>query len=212
MNPHSRTSALLAAALAAALSLTACKGQSGDVGDVAKAPDAAPAAPAKPVLGEFGLDLAAMDTSVAAGDDFFAYTNGTWFKTFEIPADRSRYGSFTRLTETALERERAIVEGAAADANASGDARKIGDAYQAFMDEAAIEAKGIAPVQPQLDAIAAITDTAALSRTLGEQLRADAANCATTPLTSLILAMSSSHGLIGAAPLASIAASSMNVL
>src|SRR4029079_7338572 len=54
-----------------------------------------------------------------------------------------------------------------------GDARKIGDAYQAFMDEAGIEAKGLAPIQPQLDAINGLADTAPLSRVLGEQLRAD---------------------------------------
>ena len=69
---------------------------------------------AKPRYGSWGVDEALMDRSVKPGDDFFAFTNGTWVKTFEIPADRSRYGSFTRLTEKALERTRAIVEQAAA--------------------------------------------------------------------------------------------------
>jgi putative endopeptidase len=163
---------LLAAALLAALA-AGCKPNDQATADAAKPAPATPTAPARPVLGEFGLDTTAMDTSVAAGDDFFAYANGTWFKTFEIPADRSRYGSFTLLTEKALERTRAIVEGAAADANASGDERRVGDAYQAFMDEDAIEAKGLAPVQPQLDAIAALADGKALATMLGEQLRAD---------------------------------------
>ncbi|MGH8028543.1 MAG: M13 family metallopeptidase, partial [Arenimonas sp.] len=113
------------------------------------------------------------DTAVAPGDDFFSYTNGSWVRTFEIPADRSRYGSFTLLTEKALGRTREIVEGAAADSAGTGEARKIGDAYQAFMDEDAIEGKALAPIQPQLDAINAINDASALSRVIGEQLRAD---------------------------------------
>jgi putative endopeptidase len=172
MNPQSRTGRWLAVAFLAALS-TACYKAPAPATTAAKPADTAPAAPSKPALGEFGLDTTAMDTSVAPGDDFFAYTNGTWVKNFEIPADRSRYGSFTLLTEKALERTKSIVEGAAADTSASGDARKIGDAYTAYMDEAGIEAKGLAPIQPQLDAIAGIADTAALSKVFGEQLRAD---------------------------------------
>jgi len=171
MNRLART--WLALALAASLATACNRAPEPDATAARPAESAAPAAPTTPELGEFGLDTAGMDTSVAPGDDFFAYTNGTWVKTFEIPADRSRYNSFTRLTEKALERTRAIVEGAAADTAAGGDTRKIGDAYQAFMDEAAIEAKGLAPVQPQLDAIAGLADTAALSRLLGEQLRTD---------------------------------------
>jgi putative endopeptidase len=174
MKPSTRTGHWLAVALVAVLS-TACDRKANRVDETASAADATPAepAPAKVTLGEFGLDTTAMDTSVAPGDDFFAYTNGNWIRTFEIPADRSRYGSFTLLTEKALERTRAIVEGAAADTSATGDMRRIGDAYQAFMAEGAIEAKGIAPVQPQLDAITGIADATALAKVLGGQLRAD---------------------------------------
>jgi putative endopeptidase len=173
MTPTLHTGRWLAVALAA-LMATACD-RKDDAAATADKPAAseAPAAPAKPVLGEFGIDTAAMDTSVAPGDDFFAYTNGAWVKSFEIPPDRSRYNSFTLLTEKALERTRAIVEQAAADTTAEGDTRKIGDAYQAFMDEAAIEARGLAPIKPQLDAVAAIDDANTLARVLGEQLRAD---------------------------------------
>jgi putative endopeptidase len=167
--PHRRW---LALALFAALG-TACYRAPDKAADTAATPAAAtPAAPTTPTLGEFGIDTTAMDTSVAPGDDFFAYANGNWVKTFEIPADRSRYNSFTVLTEKALERTRAIIESAAADTAAGGDTRKVGDAYQAFMDEAAIEGRGLAPVQPPLDAVAAIPDASALARVLGEQQRA----------------------------------------
>jgi putative endopeptidase len=172
MTLHPRTG-LLAVALVALLS-TAC-GKKDDAAATAAKP-AAPAAaavPTTPVFGEFGLDTAGMDTSVAPGDDFFAYTNGTWVKNFEIPPDRSRYNSFTLLAEKALARTREIIEQAATDTAADGDTRRIGDAYQAFMDESAIEAKGLAPLQPQLDAIAGIADAGKLARFLGEQLRAD---------------------------------------
>lgn len=160
---------LLTTALVAALG--ACKRS--DPAPAATPTPAAAAAPAKPTLGSFGFDAAGMDRAVKPGEDFFAFANGTWVKTTEIPADRSSYTAFTGLTEQALARTRAIVEEAAANSSATGEAKQIGDYYSAFMDQAAIEAKGLAPIQPQLDAIAAIPDKAALARALGETLRAD---------------------------------------
>jgi len=137
---------------------------------VAEAP-VAPAKP-KPALGDFGFDVAGMDRTIAAGDDFYGYADGTWTKNTEIPADRSSYNSFTLLTEQALKDTCAIVE-EAAKAGTSGDMAKIGGYYAAFMDEAGIEAKGAAPVEPALAAIAAIKDKPALAHALGQTLRAD---------------------------------------
>jgi putative endopeptidase len=138
------------------------------------APKPEPMAPvAKPQLGTFGVDLGGMDRTVRPGDDFYAFVNGNWTKSTAIPPDRSRYNSFSMLDERARARSRTIVEEAAAAADAAGDRRKIGDFYRAFMDAAAIEAKGLAPVQPDLDAIAALADKQALARMLGETLRAD---------------------------------------
>ncbi|MET0815873.1 MAG: M13 family metallopeptidase [Pseudoxanthomonas sp.] len=131
------------------------------------------AAAAKPVLGSFGIDTAGMDKSVAPGDDFFAYANGNWARNTEIPADRSSYGSFTLITEQALKDTHAILQQAAAGKTTGDDLRRIGDYYTAFMDEAGIEARGAAPVKPELDAIAALADSAALSRAFGQSLRAD---------------------------------------
>jgi len=125
---------------------------------------------------EPGIDLAGIDRSVAPGDDFFAYANGTWLKTTEIPADRAAWGSFAVLAEEANRRTQELIQEAAA-AGAGGataaDARKVGDFYLAFMDEAAIEAKGKTPIEPELAAIATLADKAALARFLGSQLRAD---------------------------------------
>jgi putative endopeptidase len=138
---------------------------------------AAPAATefsATPKYGTFGFDTAGMDRSVAPGDDFFDYANGGWVKATGIPADRGSYNTFSVLTEVAAERTRAIVEDAAkSGAPAGSDARKIGDYYASFMDEAAIEAAGLKPLRPELDRIAAIKSRADLSRELGATLRAD---------------------------------------
>jgi putative endopeptidase len=55
----------------------------------------APAQPPKAAVGSFGVDLAAMDTSVKPGDDFYRYVNGKWLDSFKIPADRAAYGTGT---------------------------------------------------------------------------------------------------------------------
>ncbi|HVF34032.1 MAG TPA: M13 family metallopeptidase [Candidatus Saccharimonadia bacterium] len=126
-----------------------------------------------PELGSFGIDTAGMDTTVKPGDDFHAYANGNWVRNTPIPADRSRYSMFTLLTEKALARTRVIVEDAAARDAATGAERKVGDYYVAFMDQAGIEAKGLASLKPELDEIAGIADRMRLAVLLGGSLRAD---------------------------------------
>ncbi|WP_374659481.1 M13 family metallopeptidase [Phenylobacterium sp.] len=141
----------------------------------AATPEAAPT-PAKPApkYGGFGFDTAGMDRAVAPGDNFYSYANGGWMKTTEIPADRGSYSTFNVLGEMATARTRAIVEDQAkANAPAGSEARKIGDYYASFMDEAAIEAAGATPLEPELARIAAIKTRADLSRELGATLRAD---------------------------------------
>ena len=64
--------------------------------------------------GTFGLDIASMDTAVHPGDDFYQHVNGTWLNEFDIPADRTRYGSFTLLAEKSEQRVRFIIEDLAA--------------------------------------------------------------------------------------------------
>ena len=121
-----------------------------------------------------GIDLAAIDRSVAPGDNFFAYANGTWLKTTEIPSDRSSYGIGPMLTELTNQRTAALIkEAASRRAAAVSETRKIGDYYSSYMDEAAIEGKGLKPLAPTLDRIAAVADRQALARTLAGSLRAD---------------------------------------
>jgi putative endopeptidase len=126
----------------------------------------APAAPTpdpgkpKPEYGTYGFDAAGMDKAVPPGESFYQYADGTWLKTTQMPADKSNYGLFGVLEDRSRERVKAIAE---ASSGAPGtDAQRIGDYYKTFMDEAAIEALGTAPIKANLDAIAKIKDPSGL--------------------------------------------------
>ncbi len=131
-----------------------------------KEPEAKVAVAVPPELGNFGIDTTAMNEAVKPGDDFFRYVNGTWMDTFEIPADRTNYGSFTVLAERSEKQVRAIIEEAAANSGAPGSSeQKIGDLFASYMDTETIEANGITPIQGDLDKISAASshmDVAAL--------------------------------------------------
>jgi len=124
--------------------------------------------------GGHGIDFVGMDRAIAPGDDFFGYANGGWIKSNEIPADRSNYGVGAMLVEKTSTQVRGLIEDAAMGSPAPGsDAQKVGDYYASYLDEAGIEAKGLAPLKPELDRVAAIADKHALSAYLGTTLRAD---------------------------------------
>jgi len=115
---------------------------------------------AKPAPG-FSLDT--IDKTIDPCVDFYQYACGNWIKNAEIPPDQSRWGAFTELRERNLDVERAILEKVAAG-GASRDAidQRIGDLYASCMDEKIVDAKGIAPLKPELDHIAAVQDKTAL--------------------------------------------------
>jgi putative endopeptidase len=115
-----------------------------------------------------------LDQSVAPGNDFYAYANGAWLNSAQIPADRASYGVDERLAELNEKRIADLIRQLAGTHPPAGsDAHKIADYYDSFMDEAAIEARGLAAVKPILDQIGGIADRAALARFLGGTLRAD---------------------------------------
>ena len=123
---------------------------------------------------DHGVDVAGMDTSVAPGDDFNAYTNGAWFKATEIPADKSSYGPWAVLFDKTTKQTQTLIQDLAdPKAPKGGSNQKIGDFYASYMDTTGIEARGLAPLKPQLDSIAAIADAKALARAIGATLRAD---------------------------------------
>jgi putative endopeptidase len=160
MNRHKFLAALMLGVATATLGPVACKGTDNEVAVQHGA--------------ALGIDPAAMDKSVKPGDDFYAFANGGWMEVTEIPSDRSNVGGFyiaAHETEKRLgELVKGIVEGGA---DAGSDQGRIKAYYQSYMDTAAIDKAGLAPVKPDLDRFAAITDVTGLSRVLGEQLRAD---------------------------------------
>jgi endothelin-converting enzyme/putative endopeptidase len=121
-----------------------------------------------------GIAVANMDRSVKPGDDFYRYTNGDWIKRTEIPPDRGGVGVFTVLSDLSNKNTAALIEELAkSNASPGSGARKVADLYNSYMNEALIEQKGLAPLSPQLEAIAAIHDKKELARALGKTLRAD---------------------------------------
>jgi predicted metalloendopeptidase len=132
----------------------------------AAAPAAAPAAAkstaAVPLLSS-GIATEYIDSSVRPQNDFFAHLNGKWLQTVQIPADQASWGSFDQLYENSLAELRGIIEKVSADGAAQdADAKRIGDYYASFMDEARLEQLGIAPLKGELDRIAALKDKAEL--------------------------------------------------
>ncbi len=171
MSTHLRKPLVLA--LASALSLAACQPAVQESG--------APAAAAAPVdeVRAPALDLSTLtpvvrfqasdlDTSIAACDDFNAHVNGKWLAANPVPSDRTTWGSFETLGERSLEIQRKLAEGSAADAQAAGVEKLVGDFYASGMDEAAIERAGIEPLRPLLAKVDAISDAAGIAAYLRE--------------------------------------------
>ena len=108
-------------------------------------------------FGTWGVDLTSMDTSVKAGDNFFLHVNGKWLATAVIPPDRAQTGSFQDLQILSEQRLKTIVADLEKNhGRLTGEQRKLRDLYDAFVDTAAIEARGLAPVQKDLDYLAGL--------------------------------------------------------
>jgi putative endopeptidase len=114
-----------------------------------------------------------MDPDIRIQDDLFGHVNGAWLDTAEIPADRSSWGPFVMLADTAEEQVREIIEACAAGtlsgdtAESADEARKIGDLFASFMDEERVEQLGHTPILPLLERIDALTGVAELGAFLG---------------------------------------------
>jgi len=124
---------------------------------------------AKPQLGSFGIDLGNRDLSVKPGDDFDRYANGRWFDNYQLRDYDTRFGSFNALSDQAEEQVHAIVEELQArkDLKPGSDEQKVRDLYASYMDTAARDAAGIAPLKPTLARIAGIDSIAALTAAFG---------------------------------------------
>lgn len=121
-----------------------------------------------------GIALSNIDHSVRPQDDLYQHVNGAWLKSTTIPDDRPLEGTFTALRDGAELAVKEIIEEAAGKgASASGIERKIGDLYNSFMDEAAIEAKGMDPIRNRLAEVFATSTVGELIALAGRLFRAD---------------------------------------
>ncbi|MDN4644045.1 M13 family metallopeptidase [Arthrobacter sp. PsM3] len=121
-----------------------------------------------------GIALSNIDFSVRPQDDLYQHVNGTWLKNTGIPDDRPLEGTFTALRDGSELAVKEIIEDAAArGAESTGIEQKIGDLYNSFMDEAAVEAKGLDPIRARLDEVFSTTSVAGLVALAGRLFRAD---------------------------------------
>jgi putative endopeptidase len=111
---------------------------------------------AQPAAPTSGVDLAAIDPSVRAQDDFFRHVAGTWLQATPIPADRASISASAELFEKTQLQLRTLVDAAVREPGTS-QARQVGELYASFMDEAAVEKAGLRPLMPELAAIDAVT-------------------------------------------------------
>jgi len=122
------------------------------------AKSAEPALPYSP-----SLNVADMDRSVDPCTDFYTYSCGGWMKSNPIPPDQTSWEVYAKLYEDNLSFLRALLEQAATEPNRDAVTQKIGDYYAACMNEAAVEARGAKPMQPELQAIANVKSTSELA-------------------------------------------------
>ncbi|MBT3521127.1 MAG: M13 family metallopeptidase [Gammaproteobacteria bacterium] len=158
---------LLPAIIALSLGVVACSDESAPVASSSDTPETV-LANAKPELGDFGVDLSQQDPNTKPGDDFFRFANGKWLDEFELPADRSNYGSFSVLGDRSDERVNTIIEElSAAEPAADTIEQKISDYYLSYMNTEVLDERGIGPLREKLAQLSAIDSRAALIEALG---------------------------------------------
>jgi putative endopeptidase len=119
-----------------------------------------------------GISTEHMDKSIRPGDDFFMFMNGAWIDQTEIPADKASYGGFGILRDESTENVQVIINEAATGDFAKGsDEQKVGDLYKSYMDMDTRNAKGVSPLQTELDRISAIADYDELAVYFGAAMR-----------------------------------------
>ena len=117
-----------------------------------------------------GFSLEHMDLSVDPRVDFAKFAAGTWYKNFQMPADKSRFGAFDTLEQNNWANLKAILEEVSAQTHPAGSIeQKVGDYFVSAMDTAAIDAAGATPIAAELAAVEAIQNMDDLSRFVAMQ-------------------------------------------
>ena len=134
--------------------------------DTAAKPEAQPTMS----FGDWGFDTDYLSPEIDPGDDFFAYANQKWLDQNPLPSDKARFGVFDLLREKSTFDVKAVVDELTAKpaSELTANEKRIVDAYEAFLDTAAIEAAGLAPAEPYLDAIRGVDTLAELAALWGK--------------------------------------------
>ena len=111
-----------------------------------------------------GLDLSLLDRTVRPQDDLYRFANGGWLDRAQIPGDRVTHGTFAELSDKTEHDLRVIIEGLKGPSLVE---QQIRDLYASVMDEATLDARGIAPFKEDLDRIEAIDSPKALAEVTG---------------------------------------------
>ncbi|WP_228241887.1 M13 family metallopeptidase [Porphyrobacter sp. GA68] len=120
-------------------------------------------------FGTWGVDPTLLNQDIDPGDDFFAYVNQKWIEANPLPAEFARFGAFDVLREKATADVQAIITDMQSRRDTlSASDRRILDGYEAFMDTAAIDAAGLAPVQPYLNRVTGVQSLTDLASLWGE--------------------------------------------
>jgi predicted metalloendopeptidase len=129
---------------------------------------------AQPVVADQGSRDAdsTVDENIKPGDDFFAYANGGWLKATDLPAGKDRWNARSEINELTRRQVRQLLDDASS-APAGSLARKVADFRAAYLNDAAIESRGLAPLQPGQNRIDRVRDKTDLARLLGAGLKAD---------------------------------------
>lgn len=160
---QAKSSHLSCGLLAVAIVLAGCNSATPPAANTATpSVSAAPAAAATTSAPAAKADVVAanVDASVNPGDDFFGFADGGWLKAHPIPASEASWGIGKLVQEDLYGKLRKVSEDAAADKSAApgSDQQKIGDFWSTAMDAGLADREGLAPLQPELDRIAAIKD------------------------------------------------------
>jgi endothelin-converting enzyme/putative endopeptidase len=107
-----------------------------------------------------GIELASLDRAADPCSDFYLFACGGWMAAHPVPSDRSSWNRFSELQDRNDDTLRTILE--TASTAPTTETRQIGDYYGSCMDERGIDAAGVTPLKPDLDAIAALPDVKAL--------------------------------------------------
>ena len=121
--------------------------------------------PQKEVVKIAAINPANMDTTVAAGTDFYEYACGGWIKNNPLKPEYARFGTFDQLLENNQEQLRVLIEELSATPHEAGSvAGKIGALYAMGLDSTKLNADGVAPIKEELAAINALATKSDVSK------------------------------------------------